>query len=342
MIISRYSIILLLLVYSVCSFAQTEKLKESKDLVPESIKKLNKIEYLSDESKYKRVVYTQGSCEPNELVTENGKKVYRDIVGSNKSLKYISEMEVGEGTSIPVEFKINDIHIVIEPGSKARFVLTDNCTKLFPVHFISGSDQDYLGVNLKKGNEFSRFKNNMGRLMWGNIDNDGYLRPNNSVGLHPESTDSEAVYEDGYYKKLLQCAQIKMTKNSIKGFYLLDGKRYDFSESRPNFWKAHSKYLGHKICSDQSQAKIDCEGTPSWSSFADDSIFGITDDYLDYATSKEEEESMRQEAAEEVKQAKIIGKKCDEAIAKYEKETGKKVKISPYYPERHMKNINKE
>lgn len=334
--IYKCSVILLLLTSSVCSFAQItqiEKPRESKDLVPESIKQFNQIERLSDESKYKHVDYSQGTCEPKEQVTENGKKVYRDVVGPNKSLRYIDVMYVDRGVS-PVEFKINGIHIIIESGSRARFVLTENCTKLLPIGFISGSDQEYLGISLKKRNEFSTFANNMGHLAWGKIGDDGYLKDGEILGLNGDMGAQLNTFLDNYYQRLLQCAKVKVTRNSEEGFYLLEGQKYDANESEPNFWLAHSKYLGHRICSDQPQAKIDCAGSPIISRYADDIIFGITESYPNHATSNEEEERVRQEVAEDIKQAKILGKKCDEAIAKYEKETGKKVKISPFYPKR--------
>lgn len=326
----------ILLVCSVFAYAETEQLRTSKDLVPESIKKFNDIEYISDESKFAAIQYTQLSCEPQELKEENGKKVYKRIEGSEKSIKFIFAMNTGR-KSDRVELRVNGVHIVIEPGRTVRFALAENCTKLIPFEFISGSDQEFLGVRLSKGNMFKPLYNNMGHLNWGKIDEDGYLKHNNSEGFNGDGTSQDKTFEENYYKKLLQCAEVKESLSSEKGFYFLNGNKYDFSRARPNFWRANSKYLGHKICSDQPHATVDCEGTPDWRMFADDSIFGISEGYLIYATNDEEEVKLKKEVAKELKQAKELGKKCDDAIAKYEKETGKKVKVSPFYPKKLLR-----
>lgn len=305
-----------------------------KDLkfLPENLKQFNKIEVLGESKRLQNVVHKMGTCYPLELTVEGNKKLYRPSRSPHKIIKYV-ELVWLNNTDKYIEMTINKNHI---KGSSLAFRLIDNCTKLIPISFTAVNDQNYLGVKLKTGNVISPFVNNMEHLIWGEIVEDGYLkgrwtssRPSDDELLN---NFKDFKYANNVYYSAPGCLKVNTFSASDDGFYIFKGKAINFNVSRPNFWHANSKYIGHRLCSDQPEAVVDCEGTTIGSDSIESEIFGITDPDYTFAVTNKEKETVKLEYQKDLARAKELGKRCDEAIAKYEKETGKKVKISPFYP----------
>lgn len=299
-----------------------------KDLpyVSESIRHLNQIEIINASKESAYISYQVQPCSPYVRNKDSKKEEQIGYVSSIKGLK-------GRNA----EMKVNGIHLVLEDS--VGFELINDCTKLFPIYFKSASDQEYLGVKIKKGDRVtSSFGNRERNKLWGRIGEDGYHED-----AWPIDSSNWGIPERIKYREegLLDCNLIVDTLNTENRYYIYKGKKYDPKVSTPQFWEANSKYIGHRLCSDQPNATIDCVASLVTDDLPE-SVFGLGETYLNTAFDQEEEEVARKHFQWGLQRAKELGKKCDEAVAKYEKETGKKVKISPLYPKELLEKEKKE
>lgn len=340
--------------------------------VDEKAVKHNKIELVgeSPENLEFSVVYSE--CKPLEIVKlkSNGLNVYRPTEDKERIVRYVQRI----GLRAPMQdvtLAINGIEIALgkrqlpeksEYVQSVNFAFDENCTKLVPTTFSSAKDQRFRGVDIKKGN-LIRYKPYSDRehesIRSFKFDKDGYpdlplneIRESRTIRSSKGKENTIKEYSEIIYgTSVSQCFEVSIKRGitntspewyTEKGksyptkWYIYDGEAYQSKDVSSYLWLARSKYLGHRLCSSNPEAKAVC--TPTIDIFTEH-IYKVL--FLDDETFKKEFghynfqlpiESYRAKAEEH-------GKKCDQAVAKYEKETGKKVKVSPYYPVEYLESL---
>ncbi|MCO5114122.1 MAG: hypothetical protein M9899_08100 [Bdellovibrionaceae bacterium] len=329
------TIVLLVLLTPLYSYAQykANSLKDI-ELFPANLQKVNQVKFLTDPDTVKDVQYQKTYCLPLEPKNIGPRKkeriIYAPTQKLNKAVDYIKSLYVrGEGQQI--EMQVNGYHIVANSKVPIYFELIDDCTKLRPIGFYSPIEQDFLGVKLKKGSIVNPVFLNE-NIEWGEFGAGDYGGPWKGESYE----EKEKMLEDFEVAKKRQeahmktCIEIRDPLDLEKSVYLYKNKVLTPDIVSPGFWRAQSKYIGHRLCSDQPNAVIDCVGSMI-QEFEFDQIFGkATIDDMESELSKKNYKVF-------MERAKELGKKCDDVIAQHEKKTGKKVKISPYYPEELLK-----
>ena len=305
--------------------------------VPETLKKNNTVELIDPDQLQKDYifVYEIKKCFPLKLTEKEGYEFY--YPDTNGGVNYIASISPIYRKKMNIALNVNGLHI---SGQSLHFTMRNDCKELVPTHFTSMKSQNYLGFPLKQGSvvRSNVTQNNTERVLWGRIIEDGYVNPIKFSGykdFHDRFKDYQNAVKVFDYN--IGCLEVKDSQKSKDGFYIYNGEKIEFNMGRPNFWLANSKYVGHRVCSDQPNAIFDCEGTIIGGYDYEREVFGIGGADLTHGVSLGEKAALQAEYERDWNKAKILGKKCDEAIAKYEKKTGKKVKISPYYPEELLK-----
>lgn len=333
MIIRIFCILILLLSKTYAN--QNEGSIKNIKFVPDHLLGTNNVELIGKSQNLDKVYYKMGECRPIVQQDENGKKLYRP--SKIKAIKYVENLSLPNRKEI-INLKINGKSI---KGSNLKFSLINNCTQWLPIHFIAAEDQEYLGLKIKKESLVTPFYNNSNRLNWGEIAEDGYLKAGRDIDPKQDESLIKKFESFEYAKKVYSsppsCIEVVESIKDNTGFYIFAEKKVPFEYARPNFWRARSKYIGHKLCSDQPEAVVDCEGSIFPIDEREDDIFGTSGPDLSYAVSPEEKEKAKNEYQKALTEAQELGKKCDDVIAQHEKKTGKKVKISPYYPKELLK-----
>ncbi|MCO5114165.1 MAG: hypothetical protein M9899_08315 [Bdellovibrionaceae bacterium] len=291
-----------LLIYAaICLFSSSFSLaKEYRTLtkiafVPMSLEKENQIEVLSHNLKDNKIKVAMRKSSPH-------------IDNIVNYAVYITPAHEGE----KIEMLVNGVQIVAKKDEPVKFFLVGD-RKLYPIEFISPIDQEYMGVQIKKGQYISTSLYRSGSP-WGTIGEDGYF------GRWKEF---EEEAKKSPVKDIHGCVGVYESKASQKRlYYIYKGKKIPLDKAEPNFWKANSKYAGNRICSDQPEAIIDCiaSGIIDWEYPI---IFGVST----LGRSGLNPDEYDQLISDSVK----YGKRCDQAVAAYEKKTGKKIRISGYY-----------
>lgn len=278
------------------------------DFVSTSLKKENQIEIIKHNLKSNKILATRVKCKPKEKIknTDSG------------ALNYVQTLRP-KNKDEKIEVLINGVYAMGDSNSEIIFTMIENCKKIFPITFMSSSDQDYMGTKIKKGDKITTTIVDPERdIAWGTLNEDGYYG-----GWKKEDTPIKKVLGDD----IEGCTKVETLSKDI--FYIYKGRKIPKNRATPKFWRAKSKYIGNRLCSDQPDAIIDC----SWDGLASWEVSQI------FGENKSEHMEIYQVTSEEYDKAKKTsieyGQKCDQAVRSYEKKTGKKVPISYIYKEFH-------
>lgn len=307
--------ILILLLIPCWSYAQIKAstLKEI-ELLPGNLQKTNKIKFISEPNAVKDVYYEKGWCRPLEAKDYGNRKQklirYAPVDSAKKAIPYIKSLYFVDNDQ-KIEMEVNGFSIKATRNIPISFELIDDCKKLRPIGFVSTADQNFLGVQLKRGSVVKPMFLNE-NIEWGEIGSDGY--PGAWKGESFEELEKLSENRDALIKRqethLKICVQVNTP--SQESVYLYKNRILSSDIVAPRYWRGNSKYIGNRICSDQPKAVIDCIGT------------------------RFQEEEFEKIIDPNAEKANELGRKCDEAVAKYEKQTGKRIRVSPFYPENKL------
>lgn len=277
-----------------------------------------------------KVIAGISKCEIAEVVD-----IKRQTHKTKLVTEYVSLISFYDGPDIPLDaiLEVNGVKIIAKSGQEINFELLDNCTRINPIMFSSAETQMWNGHKIDKGvsvvlnrhGNSSTLQNEFGYpwdKLWSENKN---LKAGDFIG----STGD---------KSLRRCFHISYPYNNKgddppKNYIIFRDKRYPSDYKRPEFWQAKSKYFGNILCSTNPDMSLMHICTPEDLSSQGPMIWSDYKENLPFDESLEEEE--RVEYAQE---AQRLGKKCDEAVAKYEKRTGKKIPVSPFVPAKYLKD----